>query len=284
MSINEILKYNVFKYKDFQLSIDELLLFVIVLLAARLMVFFLDKVLLKRYFKQRNIDKGRQFATSRLIKYFIYIVGLLTALQIVGLNITLLLAGSAALLVGVGLGLQQTFNDLVSGLILLFEGSVEVGDIVEVDGKVGIVRKIGIRTSQIETKEKIDVVVPNSKITVNSVINWSHSTHLTRFSLPVSVAYGSDPEKVRSILLSVAKDCQDVKRYPPTIVRFLEFGDSALHFDIFFASDDILGIENIKSNMRFMIEKRFREHGITIPFPQLDLHVKSLKNASLSSD
>ena len=176
---------------------------------------------------------------------------------------------------GVGLGLQQTFNDLTSGIILLFERSIEVGTVVDLGGTIGIVRKIGLRTSQVETRDNIIIIVPNSKLIVDQVVNWSHFDDKARFNVLVGVAYGSDTEKVKDLLLQVAKENAFVLDHPSPSVFFEGFGDSSLNFKLHFWSRNFMFIERVKSDIRFEIDRVFRVNEVTIPFPQRDLWFKN---------
>ena len=177
-------------------------------------------------------------------------------------------------MVGVGLGLQQTFNDLLSGILLLFERTVEVGHMVKIGEMVGTVKGIGLRTSIIETRENVTVIVPNSKLVTDAVINWSHQDEKVRFIVAVGVAYGSDTEKVKNILLETARDNIYVIRKPAPSVRFVNFGDSSLDFQLLIWSRNFIVIEDIKSDIRFEIDRKFREEGIVIPFPQRDVWMR----------
>jgi len=181
---------------------------------------------------------------------------------------TVLWGGAAALLVGLGLGLQQTFNDFFSGIILLFERTVELGDVLEVDGTVGTVKLIGLRTSILETRDNITVVVPNSKLVTNNVTNWSHFDKKVRFQVNVGVAYGSDTKLVKELLLKVAMENTAVLEQPSPFVRFTNFGDSSLDFELHFYSREFIDIEDVKSDLRFEIDTFFRENNVDIPFPQ----------------
>ena len=255
----------------------------LILLAARLGVWILINLFLYNYYKRRRINIGSQYAINQLLKYFIYVIALLIALESIGVKLTVLWGGAAALLVGIGLGLQQTFNDLISGLILLFERTVEVGDFVEVDSLLGTVKRIGLRTSLVETRDNITVIVPNSKLIVDSVINWSHYDNKARFSIKVGVAYGSDTQLVKKILLDIAQENGHVIKYPSPFVRFTDFGSSSLDFELFFWSNDFNNIDNFCSDMRFEIDARFREANIEIPFPQRDVWIRTPKNTNPNS-
>jgi len=196
-------------------------------------------------------------------------------LQALGVQVTILLAGSAALLVGIGLGLQQTFNDILSGIILLFEHSVKVGDILEIDGDRVIIQEIGLRTSKGMNVRQIVVIIPNSLITTNKVINWSHQTQKTLWNIDIGVAYGSDVDLVIKTLEESAVEHLEFSECEFKEVRFVNFGNSSMDFQLFFYSKNIFTIEKVKSDIRKIIYKRFNEHKITIPFPQVDLHIKS---------
>lgn len=246
-----------------------------ILLVARLLSWVVIQFFLRNYYRSKNINVGSQYAINQLLQYFVYVIAILMALEALGFSITVLWGGAAALLVGIGLGLQETFKDLFSGIIMLFERRVEVGDIVEVDGLVGTVRRIGVRTSLVETRDNITVIVPNSKLIVDKVINWSHFDNKARFNVKVGVAYGSDTELVKKLLLNVARENAFVLRHPPPFVRFTDFGDSSLDFQIHFWSHELLRIEDVKSDIRFEIDQAFRKNGVTIPFPQRDVWMRN---------
>ncbi len=251
--------------------ISNIIAAIMVLLFAQLISWLIVHLLLQNYYKNKSINLGVQFAINQLLRYIIFFIGILIAIENLGLQLTVIWGGAAALLVGVGLGLQQTFNDLISGIILLFERSVEVGDVVEIEGLVGTVRKIGIRTSLVESRNNITVVVPNSKLIVDNVINWSHYDNKARFNVSVGVAYGTDTQLVREVLLKIAKENTFALKYPAPFVHFVDFGDSSLDFELHFWAQDFIRIENVKSDLRFEIDRAFREHGIQIPFPQRDV-------------
>ncbi len=247
---------------------------VFLLLLARLASWVMIHLVLKNYYRKKNINLGSQYAINQLLQYFIYVIAILMALEALGFTLTVLWGGAAALLVGIGLGLQETFKDLISGIILLFERRVEVGDVVEIEGLVGTVRRIGVRTSLVETRDNITVIVPNSKLIIEKVVNWSHNDNKARFFVKVGVAYGSDTELVKKILLNVARENAFVLRHPAPFVRFVDFGDSSLDFQIHFWSHEFLRIEDVKSDIRFEIDQAFRKNDVTIPFPQRDVWMR----------
>lgn len=271
-----MLDYELFKLGETTITSGNIIFSLLIIIAAPISFLLFRKFFLLKYYRRKNIEIGRSYAISTLLKYVFYIVFFLIALQASGIKLSLLLAAGAALLVGVGIGLQQTFNDFASGLILLIEGSVQKGDWVEVGDTEGKVIKIGLRTSLIETRRKVTIIVPNSKITVDEVVNLSHQDNkILRYTVSVGVAYGSDVIKVKNILLKCARNHKKVLSKPEPAVRFTDFGDSSLDFELLFWSDDYDTIEFVKSDIRFLIDAMFREHKIEIPFPQRDLHIKS---------
>ncbi len=257
------------------ITLMQIILALLILFGARVIAWFTNRILLARFFKRRKIDIGRQYTLTRLVFYVIYIAGILTALQSLSIELSVLWAGSAALLVGIGLGLQETFKDFVSGLIILFEGTVEVGDIIQVDGLVAIVREIGFRTSQVETRDEISILIPNSKLVSENVINWSHLPSPTRFQIFVGVSYSSNVQLVEKLLLEAAIQHPSVLKNPKSYVEFKDFGNSSLDFILHYYSFEFFKSETIKSDIRFEIVKLFREHEIEIPFPQTDLWIRN---------
>jgi small-conductance mechanosensitive channel len=275
IALKEVLEFTLVEVKHYNITLFDLLILFLIFSLARFLTWIIQKIL-KRRFTKEKVDTGRQFAVIQLIKYLIYLISILFAFQALSIDISLLLAGSAALLVGVGLGLQQTFNDLVSGLILLFEGSVSVGDIIEIDNLIGRVTAIGIRTSKVETRDAITIIVPNSKFIVDNVTNWSHAHMLTRFSVKVHTSYDCDPDQVRKVLLGCIKPYKDIADKPIPFVRLNNFGESSLDFELLFWTNNMWRIEHLKSEIRFSIYKAFKANDIRIPFPQRDIYVHSM--------
>jgi small-conductance mechanosensitive channel len=271
----KFLQYRIIQFEDFQFAVYQIVIGIAIILVTKL-ILMVTKKIIGRTWQARKLNKGGQHSLFQLIKYFLWIVAIVLVLETLGVKVTFLLAGSAALLVGIGLGLQQTFNDIISGIILLFEGSIKIGDIIEIDGKVAKVLSIELRTSQVIDRNDIVVIVPNSKIVTDKVINWSHNTEDTRFSITVGVAYGTDVDLVINVLEKSASEhpkCLTKRKQP--IARFIDFGDSALLFELLFWSDDLFRIDQIKSDIRRIINRKFNENLIQIPFPQRDLHLKT---------
>lgn len=272
--LKEILGFKLLEINETSLEVLDILVVIVILVITKFLLVSV-KSIINRLVKTKTLDERNKESVWLLIKYFVWVISIVLCLEAVGFDITLLLAGSAALLVGLGLGLQQIFSDIVSGIFLLVEGTVKIGDIMEVDGIVGRVTQINLRTSEILTRDGIMIIVPNHKFITENVVNWSHNAFLTRFDIKVGVAYGSDPEQVKRILTECAEEHSDVNTtaHKP-IVRLTNFGDSSLDFQLLFWSSNGFLIENTKSELRFMVVKKFREEGVEIPFPQRDLHVK----------
>ena len=275
MKFKEILEYSLIQTDNLHITFYNLLMVIIILIITEIIIWTLHRVFKKKIYPKENIDIGKSHTIYRLLKYFLWITAILLVLQTIGVKVTFLLAGSAALLVGLGLGLQEIFRDIVSGLILLFERNLKINDVVELEDEIGKVKEIGFRTTKIETRDNIIHIIPNSKFITGMVINWSHIEKLTRFSVNVGVAYGSDVRLVEKVLHDCAINHKKISEKPDPFIRFNDFGESSLEFQIFFWTDESFHVENIKSDLRFEIDKKFREEKIQIPFPQRDVHIIS---------
>ena len=275
MNIKEILNYTLIQTDHLHVTVYNLLTAALILILTEIIIWIIHRVFKKKIYPKPNIDIGKSHTIYRLLKYFLWIAAILFVLQTIGVKVTFLLAGSAALLVGLGLGLQEIFRDIVSGLILLFERNMKINDVVEIEDEIGKVKEIGFRTTKIETRDNIIHIIPNSKFITREVINWSHIEKLTRFSVDLGVAYGSDVRLVEKVLQDCAINHKKIAKKPDPFVRFKDFGDSSLAFQLFFWTDESFYVENIKSDLRFDIDKKFKENNIKIPFPQRDVHIVS---------
>lgn len=273
MNLKDILEFTIIQTENYTLTVYHLFISLIILISAWIILRLIRRVF-RRLEKRQRIDVGTGHAIFQIIRYVLWIVAITVALDTINIKITFLLAGSAALLVGLGLGLQQIFQDFISGIALIIEGSLKAGDVVQTaGGEVGRVKEINMRTSKIETRDNIILIVPNSMLINEVVINWSHLEKKTRFKVDVGVAYGSDVELVRKVLLECANTIEWISTEPHPVVRFTDFSDSALQFQILFWSTNTFRIEDVKSDLRFKIDKAFRENNIRIPFPQRDVHL-----------
>lgn len=272
--LRNFLEFEIFRVGEFRLNVTTLITILAMFLIAKLLLWLIKKALFSRQ-KLKALDQGNLIALFQIIRYVLWIITITLIIETLGVKVTVILAGSAALLVGVGLGLQQTFNDFISGIILLTEGTTKVGDVLEIDGDVVIIQSIGLRTSKGLNRDEIVIIIPNSLITTNKVINWSHQSKKTRFKINVGVAYGSDVDLVIKVLEESVLEHPDIFDENLISARFLDFGNSSLDFQVLFFSKNVFRIEKVKSDIRKTINRKFIENNITIPFPQMDLYIKS---------
>lgn len=275
--LTNILEYQFFNAeigeRTFSLSVLEVVIVLIIIGLTRAFIWLVQRGLHARVEKKR-IDPGKAYAITQILKYLLWTISIIYCMDYLGVKVTVLLAGSTALFVGLGLGLQDAFKDFVSGFIILMERTVTVGDVVEVDGIIGKVLEVGLRTTLVQTRDDIYMIIPNQKLTSEHVINWSQSKKVTRFSIGVGVAYGSDTRLVEKLLLDAVNEHKMISKTPSPSVQFVDFGNSSLDFKIFFYSANLFRIEAVKSDVRYIIDQKFRENNITIPFPQRDLWVR----------
>ncbi len=274
--IDTLFNLEIFETGRLVITLYNLLLALVVFIAT---IFLLKGI--KRIFRNLTTRKvmgaGTTYSIYRMIKYTIWAIVIILLIDSFGFNVSILIASAAALLFGVGLGLQKLFNDVASGIIMLIERSVKINDVVELESQmIGRVVAIGLRTSKIQTRDNIITIVPNSNLVNDKVVNWSHIERKTRFFVDVSVRYGSDVELVTSVLLECAREHPLILNMPGPFVRFTDFADSSLDFQLFFWTNESFVVENTKSDLRYRIDKAFRENGIEIPFPQRDLYLKYL--------
>jgi small-conductance mechanosensitive channel len=248
---------------------------IVIYFIARLLIWVITQILLYGYYTRNEIDRGIRYAINTLFAYFVYFIATLVALRNLGMNLGLLIGGAAALLVGVGLALQSTFSDFFSGLVLLFERPIAVGDFVTYEGKTVQVQHIGLRATKVKDRDSVNFIIPNSKLISQTVMNWSYDEDSARFSIMVGVAYGSDTRLVERLLLQAAQEHPDVLKNPKPRVNFHNFGESSLDFLINYYSKNIYNSNWVKSDIRFRIDELFREHNVTIPFPQRDVWLRN---------
>ncbi|MDE2089596.1 MAG: mechanosensitive ion channel family protein [Gammaproteobacteria bacterium] len=231
----------------------------------------------KRWLARTRMDRGEREALVTIVGYVGFTIALLIGLSIAGVNLASLAIIAGAMSVGIGFGLQNVVNNFISGIILLFERPIKVGDWIAVGGTEGYVRKISIRSTQIQTFDRADVIVPNSELISNQVTNWMFHDMFGRIRVPVGVAYGSDTALVKQLLLDIANAHDQVikdHRAPPPKVYFLGFGDSALNFELRCVVHNINNSYDVRSDLNFAIDAAFRKHGIEMPFTQRDVHIR----------
>ena len=269
--MQNILEYKLLEIGSYALTV--LNVSVIVLIFAAVWLFL--KIIKRMMSMNLRLHESRQYALYQIIKYLLIATAFITSLTLLGVNIKVMLAGSAALLVGIGLGLQNLFNDFVSGVIILLDSSVKVNDIIEINGLVSKVQKINIRTTTVLTRDDKYIILPNSNLTSNQLINWTHGHLTSRFEILVGVDYSSDVHLAMSLMKQVAEEHSHVLKKPKPFVRLVDFGNSSVDLMLMFWSDEVFRVENVKSEIRIRIFDLFAKNGITIPFPQRVVHMKN---------
>lgn len=271
--IESILEFKLIEIDKYSISVYNILLVIIIFFAVKGITYSLDNIIKKRLEKKGITDEGRSSSVTQILKYFVYILGFFIVVKSLGIDIDIILGVFAALGLGIGFALQDVFKDLISGIIILFEGNVAVGDVLEVDGLVGSVQEIKLRTSLIKTRDGIYMVIPNNRIVNEKVVNWTANHRVTRFNVAVGVAYGSNVNQVKQLLFKAVEEVPQISKEPEPVVFFHDFGDSALQFEVHFWIHKTWEVEAIRSDLRFKIDELFRENNIQIPFPQRDVHL-----------
>lgn len=264
------------KIGDAQITLLSLIYFVILLL---LLIYVSRKVrrwLVDKVLARRGVELGVREATGTILRYLLLFFGLLVILQTIGIDLTTLSILTGAVGLGIGFGLQNIANNFISGLIILFERPVTIGDRIAVGDVEGDVVRVGARSTTVVTNDNIDIIIPNSKLITENVVNWTHTDRKVRFRIPVSVAYKTDVRLVERVLLEAAKAVPDVLENPAPVVRFIEFGDDGLIFELRAWSTTLLHRRGkLVSQINFAIHDKFTEHEIEVPYPQRDIHIRS---------
>lgn len=277
--LKDILGLSLIKTEDINVTIGALI--------AVIIAFFISSLALKiiRKLITRNLpveDTNKFISIFQFIKYLVYVFVIMFALRISGVDISVLLTASAAIFIGLGFALQQLFQDLIAGVLIILDQSLKVGDIIEIDGKVGRVQKISLRSTRAYTRNERVMIIPNHMFMDDLLFNWTQNNNIIRDNVSVGIAYGSDTELAKKLLLESTQVVKEILTEPKPNVLFDEFGDSSLNFSVNFYVNDAFSVQRIKSDLRFEIDKQFREHKISIPFPQRDLHIFQDKEVQFS--
>jgi len=252
------------------ITVGLLITLVLVLLGTGLILKWLRNFFTR---KMEDEDRLKFFSVFKYVRYLIYVVVILITMSAAGIDITLLITASAAFFVGIGLALQDLIQDVIAGILILVDKSLRVGDIVELEGKIGKVFEIKLRSTRALTRDDKVLIIPNHKFISDVIFNYTQNHRMTREGVKVGVAYGSDVQLVSRLLLQAVQDQRGVLKNPKPFVLFDDFGDSALLFSVHFFINDVFSDPRIKSTIRFKIDALFREHGVTIPFPPRDVHL-----------
>jgi len=271
--LNTLKKILAFKLIDTE-KIDVTVLTVVFLIV----VLFLTGIVLRfvRRFVTRKLpveDKNKFISVFQFVKYLVYVLVFMFTLHSSGVNMNIFITASAALFVGLGFALQTFFQDIISGILMILDQSLHVGDIIEVDGKVGEVKEIRLRTTRMITRNDRVMVIPNHKFMVETLFNWTQNSTINREQVSVGVAYGSDIRLVKQLLENAVHGIEGVVSDKEILVLFEGFGDSSLNFSVYFYVTNGMKSPKIQSDIRFKIDDEFRKNNISIPFPQRDIHI-----------
>lgn len=276
-SVVDVLKVPLFTLGDSPFTLITFIYLVTSTLILSLAASALNKVIAYRLLSKSQIELGVRIAIGSIVKYLLLVIGFIIILQTAGINLSSLTILMGALGVGIGFGLQNITNNFVSGIIILLERPIKVGDRIEVDKVSGNVVDISMRATEILTNDNISIIVPNSQFISQTVINWSHTNRSVRFNFPVGVSYREDPQVVKQVLLDIAMDNPGVLKNPRPDVLFFEYGESAMKFNLRVWTREYINSPGVlRSQLYYEIARRFREKGIEIPFPQYDIHIKNM--------
>jgi small-conductance mechanosensitive channel len=268
MNLSTILEYQLLHIGDYVLTVSNVLGVALIWFTVWAVLRLARRIIYKGL-KTMMGDRGRRHSLFLIVQYIVWVLAIMGMFRVIGLDISVLLAGSAAFLVGIGLGLQQIFRDIASGVFLLFEGTIEVGDVIQVDGTVGKVEQIDLRTSKVLTRDGLTMIVPNHKFIVERVINWSHLDRTpSRFSVAVTVGYNTDEKLVRQLLLDCAHEHPDVVTDHPDRLpqaRLTDFTKNEMQFEMQFWTYRKFEVEIVRSDLRYAMREKFRQHCIQEP-------------------
>lgn len=233
------------------------------------------RTLAHSFLPQAGLEPAISLTISKVIAYTIVLVGVLISLSAIGIDLTGLTVIAGGLSVGLAFGLQEIFNNFISGFIIMFERSVEPGDVIQVGTNTGIVQRVGVRSTTIATRDNVELIIPNSNLLTEVVTNMTRSEKLVRTRIAVGVTYNADPRQVKEALLAAANKHETVLRHPPPGVLFKDFGDSSLNFELLVWTDEAVQLPALTSDLRYHIWDELAARHIEIPFPQRDIHIKS---------
>lgn len=272
--IVELFNYPIRLGNEISFSVGSLIIILFVFILTRFLLKLSKRLLLYR------MDEYTQYKFKSIFtffNYFVYLIVILITFDNIGVNVTAIFAASAALLVGVGLALQTFIQDIISGIFIIADKAVHVGDIIDIDGQIGKVENITLRTTRAVTIDNKVLIIPNHKFLTSILYNWTENGIITRENITINVAYGSDVNLVKQLLIECAAQHKEVLKKPTPSVLLKDFGDNALIFQLFFTINKSFIAEGVKSDIRFSILSAFDENKIEIPFPQRTLWVNKIE-------
>jgi small-conductance mechanosensitive channel len=271
-----ILQHPLLKLGDSNVTLASLFVFILIITLVLLSELILRRYFIRQVLQRTHLQPSMQYAVGKIAGYIFLALGFYIALKVVGIDLSSLAFIAGAIGVGLGFGLQNIISNFVSGLIILAERPISIGDRVELGEVAGIVTKINLRSTNIVTNDNITIIVPNSDFITNKVTNWSYGDPKVRIRVPIGVAYGTDPERLKTLLLEVAAEHPKVLGEPVAQVFFIAFGDSSLNFELGVWTTEMTSAPRLfRSELNYAIERKLRANQIEVPFPQRDLHLRS---------
>ena len=276
-SVTQTLDSFAFKLGATRISVLSVLNFIVLSAVLFTLAMWLSNYVERRVRASKHLNASLQVGLAKFLKFFLIAMAILVALDAVGINLTALTVFGGALGVGLGFGLQRITSNFISGFILLFDRSIKPGDVISIGDKFGWVQELRARYIVVMDRDGVETLIPNENLVTSDVINWSYSNPNVRLKIPVSISYGDNPEQALGLLNEAANNCNRVLTDPPPVARLMEFGDNGIHLELrIWISDPQNGISNVRSDLNLAIWRLFKQAGITIPFPQRDVHVKTL--------
>jgi small-conductance mechanosensitive channel len=273
--VRRVLDYPIFPSSG--ITVASLLALVLLIGLVILMERIVRRYFVTRLLRRTHLEPAMQFALARVIGYALLGLGFYVSLQMVGVNLNSLAFIAGAVGVGLGFGLQNIISNFISGLIILAERPIAIGDRVEIGGVAGQVREISLRSTTVITNDNMAIIVPNADFITQRVTNWSYEDPRVRFRIPFGVAYGTDLTKLRKLMLEVADENPQALKDPKPELFFVGFGESSLNFELgVWSGEATISPRRFLSDLFFAMEKKLRENAIEIPYPQQDLHVRTV--------
>ena len=276
--IKDFLDYKIFTLGNNEITFWKLTIFILSIIFLIVGVNIVTRLLKNKVLPKGNLDLGMRYSIANLFRLFLITIGIIIIVSTSGVDMSVLTILFGTLGIGIGFGLQSVFSNFISGIIILIERPVKVGDRIEIGDTSGDVIEISFRATTILTNDNINIIVPNSDFINKEVINWSHNDKVVRFKIPIGVSYLSDVRLVEKLLLEVALENEDVLKGLPSVVRFINFGESSLNFELRIWTTTLIHKQGkITSDLNFAILEKLLQNNIVIPFPQRDIHIINSK-------
>ncbi|MBA4764115.1 mechanosensitive ion channel domain-containing protein [Qipengyuania huizhouensis] len=266
---------------DMRISLFDVVIVAVILIGVLFFAWFVSKLARRGVRRFTKLDDTQQLLAEKILTIVIWAAAFFLGIDLLGIDLTALAVFSGAFGLAIGFGLQKTFGNLIAGIILLMDKSIKPGDVIAVTDMAGNetfgqIRKIGVRAVSVTTRDQREYLIPNENLMINQVENWSYSSKNVRMQVPVGVSYEADMHLAEELMLEAAKSCERVLKAPPPTVWMSEYGDNSVNFTIHcWIRDPEDGVGNVRSAVLKQLWWLFKEHGVEIPFPQRDIHIRS---------